>query len=117
MKKALQATKQTFKSFCQKTPEYLAWHKLFKKEFTKFCKNQQISEIQFSKPNHFDLSGFFRTQNGQAWYFRIEDVRWSKESMLLRKAKDFHDFIGGINCFVFLNNAQTFECGFQRLIA
>lgn len=103
MKKAIYATQQEFASSSMQTPQYLAWHKLFKREFKKYLHKLGCSDVRISRPNHFDMSGFFVAPNTQIWYFRIEDLRWSKDKMLLRTAKSFDDYHGGTNCFVPMN--------------
>lgn len=103
MKKALLATKQHFESSSSRTPEYLAWHRLFKKEFTLLLKNLGAVKIEIGKPNHFDMSGFFQMGTGQIWYFSISDIRWSKDSMLIRTATSFKDYTGGNNQFIALS--------------
>jgi len=107
MKDALQATNQTFESSTSRTPEYLAWHRHFKKAFTKFLQSKGATKIEIGSPNHFDMSGFF-TVGTQAWYFRIEDLRWSKDRMLVRTAAGYKDFTGGMNRFVSLTNETQF---------
>ena len=99
MNKAIRATQQHFESSSSRTPEYLVWHRLFKREFTKFLKSKGAVHIVIGKPNHFDMSGFF-TLGNTVWYFRIEDIRWSKESMLIRTARSYEDFTGGMNQYV-----------------
>lgn len=99
MNKAIRATQQHFKSSSSRTPDYLAWHRLFKQEFTKFLTTKGASNIVIGKPNHFDMSGFF-TLGNTIWYFRIEDVRWSKDLMLLRTTKHYKDYTGGMNQYV-----------------
>ena len=117
MKKALKATQQEFESSTGKTPEYLAWHRLFKKEFTEFLTNfLGCTKVEISKPNHFDMSGFFQRPSGQIWYFRIGDIRWSKDKMLLRTAESFSDFTGGTNQYVSLKNEIDFTFQFRKLI-
>ena len=106
MIKALQATQKHFESSTGKTPEYLAWHRLFKKEFTQFLTNLGCPKIEIGKPIHFDMSGFFQMNSGQIWYFRIEDVRWSKETMLIRTATSFTDYTGGYNQSVSLKQGS-----------
>jgi hypothetical protein len=99
MKHVIELTKQEFESSSQKTPEYLAWLKLFKKEFTQFLMDKYLidkSDILIGKPNHFDVSGFFKYFN-QYVYFSISDLRWSKNEMLIRTAKDTKDYTGGTN--------------------
>lgn len=116
MNKLILETQKNFESSCSKTPEYLAWHRLFKREFSKFLKERGATEIQIGKPNHFDASGFFRTQSGQAWYFRIEDLRWSKNSMLIRTARDFKDYTGGANRCLTFTDAVEFEKEFDYTV-
>jgi len=105
MKKALQETQKTFESASNRTPEYLSWHRLFKREFKKFLTNKGATQIEIGKPNHFDMSGFF-TLTGQIWYFSVSDIRWSKESMLIRTAKSYKDYTGGMNQFISLQGGE-----------
>jgi hypothetical protein len=99
MNKAIRATQQHFESSCNRTPEYLSWHRLFKREFTKFLTDKGAFCITIGKPNHFDMSGFF-TLGNVIWYFSISDIRWSKEAMLLRTAQHYKDYTGGMNQYV-----------------
>ena len=116
MKKALAATNVEFESSSNKTPEYLAWHRLFKKEFTNFLIGfSQATNIQISKPNHFDMSGFFTVDN-QIWYFSIADIRRSKDNMLLRTAKSYKDYTGGTNNFISLKNELDFAFEFRKIV-
>jgi hypothetical protein len=62
-------------------------------------------DIQIGKPNHFDMSGFF-TLNGQMWWFRIEDLRWSKQNMLIRTVQSYKDYCGGFNKYVPLDRGE-----------
>jgi hypothetical protein len=102
MNKSLYLLNFEFESSCSRTPQYLEFHRVFKNEFTKLLK-PYIKSIEISKPNHFDVSGFFELNNGGIYYFRIEDLRWSKESMLIRTAKHFKDYTGGCNGDIILN--------------
>lgn len=72
-----------FESSCARTPQYLEFHRIFKKEFIDLlmphCKN-----MLFHKPNHFDVNGFFELDDGRIYYFSISDLRWSKGSLLIR---------------------------------
>jgi hypothetical protein len=111
MIKAIIATHQEFESSSQQTSEYLAWFKLFKKEFTAllvsyFCVEKK--DILIGKPNHFDMSGFFKYWN-QWIYFSISDLRWSKDSMLI-------SYIGGTNCYVTLSDRNKFISGLDRFL-
>jgi len=107
MKKALSATLQDFESSCFKTPQYLSWHRLFKREFTKFLTAKGATNIAIGKPNHFDMSGFFTLDN-TIWYFSIGDLRGFKDSMLIRTAKHYKDYSGGMNQYVPLIDEVTF---------
>ena len=116
MKKAIEATNQEFESSSTRTPQYLAWHKLFKREFVKFLTQKGMMEVQINKPNHFDMSGFFLAKNGQLWYFSISDLRCSKDSMLIRTAKHPKDYTGGSNRSATLLTAQAFEREFDIIV-
>jgi hypothetical protein len=118
MKKALKLTQGHFESSSSRTPEYLAWHRLFKREFTKYLNELGITEIEISSPNHFDMSGFFRRQDGTAFFFSISDIRWSKDTMLLRTAMEFKNYNQhGANYFVALNNGvDGFKPRFESLV-
>ena len=114
MKKAITETQKDFENSSSRIPEYLAWYRLFKREFTAFLKERGITEISFGKPNHFDMSGFFRKEN-QAYYFSIGDLRGFKDDMLIRTAKDFKDYTGGTNQSILLKSVETFTDGFNRI--
>lgn len=116
MNKTFALLAQTFESSCGKTQQYLAFHRTFKREFTKLLQSLGAAEVQVWKPNHFDASGFFRTPNGQAWYFSLSDLRWSKENLLVRTAKDYRDFTGGTNQFATLNNPDAFAADLRRIL-
>jgi len=105
MKNVLKLTQSHFESASSRTPEYLSWHRKFKNAFTKFLAARGIADIQIGKPNHFDMSGFF-TVKGQAWYFSISDLRWSKTTMLVRTAKDYKDYTGVQYLFVVLDHGE-----------
>jgi hypothetical protein len=112
MKEALTATQKTFVTASNKTPEYLTWHSKFKRAFTKFLQSKGATRIEIGSPNHFDMSGFF-TINNQAWYFRIEDLRWSKDKMLIRTARSYKDYTGGHNQYASLKGETEFARDFQ----
>jgi hypothetical protein len=117
MKNEIQFLNQTtFESSSSRTPEYLAWHRSFKKAFTKFLNNHGATEIQINKPNHFNMSGFFKSRHGEIWYFSISDIRWSKESMLIRTANSFKDYTGGRNQFIPFERPYEFEDRFNYVI-
>jgi hypothetical protein len=117
MKNALRATQVEFESSSSRTPEYLAWHKLFKREFTKFLTAKGASNIAIGNPNHFDMSGFFTLGNA-IWYFRVGDLRGFKDNMLIRTATHYKDFTGGRNEYVPLDGTtRDFEDGFNTVIS
>jgi len=102
MVKSLYLLGFTFESSCGDTEQYLKFHRVFKRDFTALLK-PYIKEIKIGKPNHFDISGFIKMNNDNIYWFRIEDLRWSKDSMLIRTAKDFNDYSGGSNSYIKLN--------------
>jgi len=117
MKRAIEATQKEFESSCGRTPEYLAWHRLFKKELTIFILNQGGKDVQIGKPNHFDLSGFFTAHDGQIWYVSVSDLRGFKDSMLLRAAKSYKDYSGGRNNDIPLTHGEEeFADGFKHFV-
>lgn len=116
MRKALAQTNEHYETSSGRTPEYLSWHRTFKREFTKFLTEKGATSIEIGKPNHFDISGFFVVDN-QTWYFRIEDIRWSKTDMLIRTAKSNKDYTGGRNQSIPLNKGITaFQMGFDSIV-
>lgn len=108
MKKIFSLIRQNFESSSGRTPQYLEFHRTFKREFTKWLAELGAVDIQISKPNHFDVSGFF-TLRGQTWYFRLEDLRWSKNKLLIRTARDNKDYTGGSNQYAALTAQAAFE--------
>lgn len=116
MKNSLFLTQKNYQSTCYQTSEYLYWHEVFKKEFTKFLKSIGCTVISINKPNHFDMSGFFISKVGQCYFFRIEDLRWSKDKMLIRTAKNFKDYCGGNNQYVKLDNEDNFVNEFNKIV-
>ena len=92
-----------FESSSQRTPEYLRAHRTFKREFSKILK-PICKEILISKPNHFDISGFFKLNDDRIYYFSIGDLRNDK-TFLIRIAKDFKDYTGGSNNFLSLDES------------
>lgn len=118
MKKAFALTQAEFQSSTGRTPQYLAWYRTFKREFTKFLESRGMTGIDIGEPNHFDMHGFFKDGKvDQIWYFSISDLRWSKDAMLIRTAAHYKDFTGGHNQYVPLNGTlEDFIDGFDSLI-
>jgi hypothetical protein len=105
MKKAIELFKQGFESSSTLTPEFSAFFKTFKKEFTAELKKMGCTKIEIGR-GHFYISGFFTSQSGQIYYFSLSDVRSGYEynSLLYRTAKDYKDFTGGSNQFTTIQN-------------
>ncbi len=105
-----------FDSSSQRTPEYLSFHRLFKNQFSKLLKETfPIKQIQISKPNHFDVTGFFQLENGNIYYFSIGDLRWSK-NFLIRTAESFKDYHGGSNQYADHENYENFLRDLKRVV-
>jgi hypothetical protein len=104
MKISLQLIKKEFESSCERTPQYLEFHRTFKREFTNLLK-PHTTRIEIAKLNHFDVFGFFELNDGRIYYFSIGDLRWDKEKMLVRTAKHFKDYTGGMNQFIKIDDS------------
>jgi hypothetical protein len=96
MDKSLYLLSFDFESSSIRTSQYLEFHKIFKKEFKELL-NSYCKKIEISKPNHFDLTGFFELNNGKIYYISIGDLRSDKDDMMIREAKNFRDYTGGSN--------------------
>ena len=96
MNKTLYLLGFEFESSSERTKEYLEFHRIFKKEFKELLK-PYIKEILIDKPNHFDINGFFKLNDNRVYNFFISDLRWFKDLMTIRIAKDFKDYNGGSN--------------------
>ena len=103
MEKTLFLLGFNFYSDSVRTPQYLEFHRTFKREFKALLKGK-VKRIEVIKPNHFDVSGFFELNDNRIYYFDISDLRYSKKEMLIRTAKDFKDYTGGANNFIKLDN-------------
>ncbi len=104
MNKSLALLAQEFESDSRRTPQYLEFHRTFKREFSKALTSMGCSKVEIGKPNHFDVSGFFTGPNEQIWWFRLEDLRWNKDTILIRTAKHYKDYTGGPNQWVRTTN-------------
>ena len=115
MKKSFELIKQEFESSSMKTPQYLAFHRTFKREFTKLLQSLGAENVEVKKANHFDVFGFFTIAN-QIWYFSIGDLRWDKNTMLIRTAKNYVDYTGGSNQTVSLKDEKTFTTDLKYIV-
>lgn len=106
-KKTKQLLNQEFESSSTRTPQYLTFHRVFRKEFTAYVK-PYVKKLDIHKPNHFDVTGFFERNDGEIFYFSLGDLRGNafKNQMLIRTAKDFEDYTGGCNCFINMANLE-----------
>jgi len=96
MKKTLELFAKGFESSSEKTPEFNAFARTFKKEFTEELKSIGAQKIEFHV-GHFEVSGFY-TIGTQVYYFKVNDVRFSNSpSMYYRTAKNYKDYCGGCN--------------------
>ena len=96
MDKSLFLLKREFVSSCGTTPEYLQFHRTFKREIKAILK-PYCEKVEIGKPNHFDLTGFIQLKDNRIYYISVGDIRWSKENMLIRTAESFKDYTGGSN--------------------
>ena len=76
--------------------QYREFHRVFKRELTNLLKPYTI-KIDIHKPNCFDITGFFQLKDNRIYYFSLGDLRWDKNLLLIRTAKDFKDYTGGSN--------------------
>lgn len=97
--------KQGFQSSSGKTPEFMKFVKVFKKEFSQELISVGATNIKFNI-GHFYISGFFTLLRGQVVYFSLPDVRgfgamYNSNNILnqlmYRKANDYSDYTGGQN--------------------
>ena len=90
-----------FESSCYKTPEFMAFARMFRSHIQKQAKENGLEVTNFSS-GHFYCSGFLRNINtGKFAYFSISDVRHFPDSwindVLLRAAEHEKDYTGGRN--------------------
>ncbi len=116
MKRFVKALKNTaqFGSGTRTTPEFDSFVRKTRNDFKKSLADV-ADNIEINK-GHFYFYGFLtRKSDGQVLYFSISDVRYFPgEKMLIRKAKDYRDFIGGTNNYVPINDG--FEANLKETI-
>lgn len=102
MMKSIEILKGGLESSGYKTPEFIAFCKTFKSEFTTELKAIGAKLTDFNV-GHFFVSGFFSI-NGKYFYFSLSDVRGMEFQehidLLYRTAKNSKDFQGGHNQYV-----------------
>lgn len=105
-----------FESSTTRTPQYLTFCRVFKRQFKKLLNETfDINNIEISKPNHFDQTGFFELKNGRTYYFSIGDLRWSK-NFLIRTAQNFKDYTGGNNQYCNIEDFESFMNDLKRIV-
>ena len=67
MKKSFKLIEKDCESSAYRTPQYLEFHRTFKRELTALLK-PYVSKIEVSKPNHFDVTGFFELLDGRIYF-------------------------------------------------
>jgi hypothetical protein len=102
MQKTFELLNQKFMSSSNETLQFKMFFNQFRTDFKKLLK-PYIKDMVISK-GYFYVSGFFELIDGRIYYFSISDVRWSKDSMLIRTAKSFVDYTGGCNGYVNMND-------------
>lgn len=107
MKRTVALLERGFQSSTGKTPEFLEFVKVFKKEFNDELKSIGVKDVKYNV-GHFYISGFFTNTDGQIVYFSLPDVRGfvhgfvnnsnsCMNQLLYRKAKSYSDYTGGQN--------------------
>ena len=88
------------------------FHRTFKRQFKKLLIDHfDATEVKIGKPNHFDVTGFFKISN-TIFYFSLGDLRWMT-TFLLRSAKDYDDYTGNTNNYC--NIEDDFETFLKTL--
>ena len=114
MNKTLELLRRGFESATVKTPEFMAFVRTFRSEFTKELKSVGATNIKV-EAGHFYISGFFTSASGQVYYFSLSDVRvmdfvlqsGRSIELMYRTASDYKDFRGGGNQWVDIGNGMA----------
>jgi hypothetical protein len=119
--------KQDFESSSGKTEQFKRFVRIFRNDFKKLLEVEFNATPIVFNVGHFEVSGFFRVpgqgsyelskfQTG-VFYFSIGDVRWDKDSMLIRTAQNFQDYTGGTNEYVRTDNEDVFIEDLKRVVS
>jgi len=86
--------------------DFKEFARMFRAHIIKALKNTDINLVKFSI-GHYYISGF--ATNGKKYaYFSIPDVRFFPgewfENILIRTARNDHDYTGGANHYISLDN-------------
>ena len=98
----------SFESSTYRTPEFMAFARMFRSYIREQARDNGLEVTNFST-GHFYCSGFLRNiSTGKFAYFSISDVRYFPDSwiddVLLRSADHEKDFTGGRNQRVNIQN-------------
>ena len=101
---------KSLKPYLNKDLEY-EWGSMqlkYRNFLKRVCTNNGY-ELKFM-PNHYEFSAFIKN-NEKYVYVSISDVRYFKNSwynkILIRTAKSYTDYCGGVNNYVDLPNLET----------
>jgi hypothetical protein len=126
MKNSLSLLLAGFESSSGLTPEFQAFAKTFKKEFTKELQSIGATNVQFSR-GHFYVSGFF-TLDDKMFYFNLGDVRGMDyalktnpdscmSKLMYREVQHYKDYTGGMNRYVKIETGMALEmCWYFKII-
>ena len=79
------------------SPEFKEFFRKEKRRLTEIFKSKGCFNIEMNYGFYY-FSGFFTSPTGQTYYFSCSDVRhWGYDKLLIRTAKDYKDFTGGMN--------------------
>jgi len=116
MNKTLELLRRGFESATVKTPEFMAFVKTFRSEFTKELKSVGATKIKVSA-GHFYISGFFTSASGQSYYFSLFDVRGMEfvptPKLMYRTAQHYRDFAGGSNQWIDIETGMAKRMGLK----
>lgn len=111
MNKVIAMLRHGFVSSSGKTPEFIAFTRIFRSEFSKVLKGLGCTDLECHN-GHFYVYGFFNAADGKTWYFNLGDVRgmWPENQLLVRTAEHRKDWRGGPNQYARLDSlAQELE--------
>ena len=93
--------------------EFNKTYSMFKRGFKGYLQNFYKLNQFTAKSNYYFISGFFELENKesgktQIYYYSIEDLRFMQK-FLIRTAKDFKDYTGGINNYLALDDFERLK--------
>ena len=87
-----------------------------RKEFNRFKKlltSKGCTNFDFSYGFYY-FSGFFTAPSGQIYYLSCSDVRhFGYKQLLIRTAKTYNDFTGGVNNFIGVSDNDILNFNLQ----